>query len=68
MILNESPNNDHVERILAVAEKMAKEKEAKKAAGTGGAKVTEAPWSVAERAVALRCDNPRGTLLVRLLG
>merc|ERR1719506_1526069 len=45
VILNESPNNDHVERILAVAEKMAKEKEAKKAAGTGGAKVVEeAEW------------------------
>merc|ERR1719331_3486505 len=45
VIMNESPNNDHVERILAVAEKMAKEKEAKKAAGTGGAKVVEeAEW------------------------
>jgi 5-methyltetrahydrofolate--homocysteine methyltransferase len=30
VIMNDSPNNDHVERILAVAEKMAKEKEAKK--------------------------------------
>merc|ERR1719440_2529593 len=30
VIMNSSPNNDHVERILAVAEKMAKEKEAKK--------------------------------------
>merc|ERR1719331_1405372 len=45
VILNESPNNDHVEHILAVAEKMAKEKEAKKDAGTGGAKVVEeAEW------------------------
>jgi 5-methyltetrahydrofolate--homocysteine methyltransferase len=45
VILNESPNNDHVERILAVAEKMAKEKEAKKAAGTTGVKVVEeAEW------------------------
>merc|ERR1719331_486393 len=44
-IMNESPNNDHVERILALAEKMAKEKEAKKDAGTGGAKVVEeAEW------------------------
>merc|ERR1719159_609293 len=30
VILNESPNNDHVERILAVAEKMKEEKDAKK--------------------------------------
>ena len=30
--------------------------------------VAEAPWSVAEWAVALRFDNPRATVLVRLLG
>ena len=30
--------------------------------------VAEAPWSVAEWAVALRFDNPRATALVRLLG
>merc|ERR1719199_533423 len=30
VIMNESPNNDHVERILAVAEKMKEEKDAKK--------------------------------------
>ena len=30
--------------------------------------VAEAPWSGAERAVALRFDNPRATALVRLLG
>ena len=30
--------------------------------------VAEAPWSVAEWAVALRLDNPRATVLVRLLG
>ena len=31
-------------------------------------KVAEAPWSVAEWAVALRFDNPRATVLVRVLG
>ena len=30
--------------------------------------VAEAPWSVAEWAVALRFDNPRATLLVLVLG
>ena len=30
--------------------------------------VAEAPWSVAERAVALRFDNPRATVLVLVLG
>ena len=30
--------------------------------------VSEAPWSGAEWAVALRFDNPRATALVRLLG
>ena len=30
-------------------------------------KVAEAPWSVAEWAVALICDNPRATVLVLLL-
>ena len=30
--------------------------------------VAEAPWSVAEWAVALRFDNPRATVLVLLLG
>merc|ERR1719443_603235 len=44
VILNESPNNDHVERILALAEKMAEEKKNKKAGG-GAAKVEEvAEW------------------------
>merc|ERR1719181_2323323 len=42
VILNESPNNDHVERILAVAEKMAKEKEAKK--GQPKDEKQEAEW------------------------
>merc|ERR1719482_1819682 len=42
-ILNESPNNDHVERILALAEAMAAKKKAGKAGG--GAKVEEvAEW------------------------
>ena len=41
--------------------------------GEGGqraraAEVAEAPWSVAEWAVALRFDNPRATVLVLLLG
>ena len=31
-------------------------------------KVAEAPWSVAEWAVALRFDNPRATVLVLVLG
>ena len=31
-------------------------------------KVAEAPWSVAERAVAPRFDNPRATALVLVLG
>ena len=30
--------------------------------------VAEAPWSVAEWAVALRCDNPRASVRVRFLG
>ena len=30
--------------------------------------VAEAPWSVAERAVALRFDHPRATVLVLVLG
>ena len=30
--------------------------------------VAEAPWSVAEWAVALRFDNPRATVLVLVLG
>ena len=30
--------------------------------------VAEAPWSVAEWAVALRCDNPRAAVVVLLLG
>ena len=30
--------------------------------------VAEAPWSVAEWAVAPRCDNPRATVLVLVLG
>ena len=33
-----------------------------------GDDVAEAPWSVAEWAVALRFDNPRATVLVLLLG
>merc|ERR1719181_1340504 len=53
VILNESPNNDHVERILALAEAMAEKKKAEKAAGGGAAKVEEvAEWrklSVGER-------------------
>jgi 5-methyltetrahydrofolate--homocysteine methyltransferase len=53
VILNESPNNDHVERILAMAEDMAEKKKAEKAAGTGAVKVEEvAEWrklSVQER-------------------
>ena len=32
------------------------------------ATVAEAPWSEAEWAVALRFDNPRATVLLRLLG
>ena len=32
------------------------------------AKVAEAPWSVAEWAVALRFDNPRAAVLVMVLG
>merc|ERR1719182_1288527 len=52
-ILNESPNGDHVERILAMAEDMAAKKKAEKAGGGGGAKVEEvAEWrkmSVEER-------------------
>ena len=40
--MNESPNNDHVERILALAEKMAEEKKNKKG---GPAKAEEvAEW------------------------
>ena len=31
-------------------------------------KVAEAPWSVAEWAVALRFDHPRATVLVLVLG
>jgi len=50
VIMNESPNNDHVERILALAEKMAEEKKNKKG---GPAKAEElAEWrklSVGER-------------------
>merc|ERR550514_2051468 len=42
VIMNDSPNNDHVERILAVAEKMAKEKEAKK--GQPKDEKQEAEW------------------------
>ena len=34
----------------------------------GGHDVAEAPWSVAEWAVALRFDNPRATVLVLVLG
>merc|ERR1719426_725177 len=53
VILNESPNNDHVERILAMAEEMAEKKKAEKAAGGGAVKVVEeAEWrklSVQER-------------------
>merc|ERR550514_2060923 len=53
VILNESPNNDHVERILAMAEEMAAKKKAEKAGGGGAAKVEEvAEWrklSVGER-------------------
>merc|ERR1719271_388942 len=52
VILNESPNNDHVERILAMAEQMAEKKKAEKAGG-GVAKVEEvAEWrklSIEER-------------------
>merc|ERR1719506_133698 len=52
-ILNESPNNDHVERILQLAEDMAEKKKAEKAAGGGAVKVEEvAEWrklSVQER-------------------
>merc|ERR1719390_459137 len=52
VILNESPNNDHVERVLALAEAMAEKKKAEKAGG-GAAKVEEvAEWrklSVQER-------------------
>merc|ERR1719201_1569616 len=45
VILNESPNNDHVERILALAEDMAEKKKAAKAGGGGAAKVEEvAEW------------------------
>merc|ERR1719324_836582 len=51
--MNSSPNNDHVERILAMAEEMAEKKKAEKAAGGGAAKVEEvAAWrnlSVQER-------------------
>merc|ERR1719482_2122412 len=44
-ILNESPNNDHVERILALAEDMAEKKKAEKAGGGGAKKVeVEAEW------------------------
>merc|ERR1719171_3013949 len=53
VIMNSSPNNDHVERILAMAEEMAEKKKAEKAAGGGAAKVEEvAAWrnlSVQER-------------------
>jgi len=52
-ILNESPNNDHVERILALAEEMAERKKAEKAGGGGAKKAeVEAEWrklSVGER-------------------
>merc|ERR1719460_3541062 len=52
VIMNESPNNDHVERILAMAEQMAEKKKAEKAGG-GVKKVEEvAEWrklSVEER-------------------
>jgi 5-methyltetrahydrofolate--homocysteine methyltransferase len=52
-ILNESPKNDHVERILALAEEMAEKKKAEKAGGGGAKKVeVEAEWrklSVGER-------------------
>ena len=34
----------------------------------GIAKVAEAPWSVAEWAVALRFDNPRATVLLLVFG
>merc|ERR1719313_2010793 len=45
VIMNSSPNNDHVERILAMAEEMAEKKKAEKAAGGGAAKVEEvAAW------------------------
>jgi 5-methyltetrahydrofolate--homocysteine methyltransferase len=45
VIMNESPNNDHVERILALAEDMAEKKKAEKAGGTGVVKVEEvAEW------------------------
>merc|ERR1719409_690380 len=44
-ILNESPNNDHVERILALAEEMAERKKAEKAGGGGAKKAeVEAEW------------------------
>merc|ERR1719313_2864794 len=43
VILNESPNNDHVERILAMTEEMEKKK--RETAGGGAAKVEEvAEW------------------------
>merc|ERR1719181_2605526 len=42
VILNESPNNDHVERILALAEKMKEEKDAAKAGGVDPNKVKQA--------------------------
>ena len=38
------------------------------AAKTMRANVAEAPWSVAEWAVALRFDNPRATVRVLVLG
>merc|ERR1719181_1002597 len=45
VIMNESPNNDHVERILALAEDMAEKKKAEKAGGGGAVKVEEvAEW------------------------
>merc|ERR1719331_3166873 len=51
-ILNESPNNDHVERMLAFAEAMAERKKAEKAGGGVVKVVEEAAWrklSVEER-------------------
>ena len=45
-----------------------KEKKKKKKKEDEPTEVAEAPWSVAEWAVALRFDNPRATVLVLLLG
>ena len=46
---------------------LSRRERARERAELGGMEVPEAPWSVAEWAVALRFDNPRATVLVRLL-